>query len=76
MSGFKLSRERLPQTLPEIEAQDQSTAGRKVSRMLQACDVFCIRDTAAQTDGVSCGWHSFRALWLVADNYINKFSLY
>ena len=76
MSGFKLSRERLPQTLPEIEAQYQSIAGRQVSRMLQACDVFCLREAPAQTDGVSCGWHFLRALWLVADNYINKFSLY
>ena len=76
MSGFKLSRDRLPQSLPEIEAQDQSIAGRQVSRMLQACDVFCLRDKPAKTDGISCGWHSLHALWLVADNYINKFSLY
>ena len=43
--------------------------------MPQACDVFCLRDTPAQTDGVSCGWHSLRVLLLVSDNNINKFSL-
>ena len=64
ISGFKLSLERLPQTLPEVEAQDQSTAGRQVSRMLQACDVFCLRDTPAQTGYLLAGIHCARCGWL------------
>ena len=45
------------------------------SRLIKAERPYGARDTPYRKDGISCGWHSFRALWLLADNLITKFHI-